>query len=82
MNPLSIEIIRGNIVNDFFGLYNCTNKIYFKELHKLQSDAKLYINKCNNWSRLKQKNENNLYNKKNDIKNISRKVVKEYVFKK
>ena len=70
MNPLSLIISKENLNECIFGLYKCDTKIYFKELHELQSKAKSYISKCSNWNKLKKRNENNIYNKKNDINNI------------
>lgn len=70
MNPLSLIISNSNSTSKDIGLYRCKKKIHFNELHEIQSISKEYINKCPNWNKLKQRNENNLYNKKNDINNI------------
>ena len=69
MNPTSF-IIKNPMINDNIGIYKCKKKIYFNELHEIQSQARSYINKCFFWNKLKMKNENNLYNKKNDSNNI------------
>ena len=70
MNLKSLIINNDTDCNCEIGLYSTTNKVYFKELHDIQCKAKSYITKCGNWSILKRKNENNIYNKKNDINNI------------